>query len=748
MKTFTTKITVILFLFMALVACNKEEAVPEKPITKAPVAENPDLENTPSENSITGVVKLPEGSNLDSSMLTILSPVDAVEVSNDSYTMNTVADKFLTQLVTDSNDEVVLMGYSFPGQTDFEINAKSTALAMLMNLPTSLLMAQEGKQELITTILNHPEFIALADQIDALLVQGQRPLDTTEQELAEAVGNFYNGIFNTQTNKTGKSDDESYPVEIRRTNNEIIFTNPGKSYDTKIGIYKDGQAVHQITMDRINFVPTGIGDVIGAIASAITGEIPTGLQPVEKSYTLEGDGEFTIKVRNGFWTNGLDSDNVAAWISNMTGWSIDLLVEIIPLGDCVQPLISDFKEFMQTALTFQEAPAPGELLGLIYNLISEFLNDSVIVVGCLINPTENKAYLKALGKLTNFTGLVGVFGNAGNTMVGMYQWFTDDGALDKCYQVEGEIVNECDVTGVYVAGFEYNQNNIPVAKIWKNGIATSLTNGNFWATANAVFVTDKDVYVVGFEKDANSGNIAKIWKNGVPASLPGNNAIANSIYILENDIYICGRTSINNKSVATVWKNGVSTRLNSEATRSEAMSIFVSGNDVYVAGYIKNNLNYDVATVWKNGVATSLSDGTSRARANSVYVNNNDVYVAGEGGNVVNVATVWKNGIATSLTDDIYGVTGFAYSVYVSNNDVFVTGSEHTENGTTGKVWKNGEETSLPLPFPKSIYVADDDVYVAGSGGGATIGVWKNGEVVLITDGSRLSAPHSIFVKE
>ena len=71
MKTFTTKITVILFLFMALVACNKEEAVPEKPITKAPVAENPDLENTPSENSITGMVVLPAGSSVDVNSLNI-----------------------------------------------------------------------------------------------------------------------------------------------------------------------------------------------------------------------------------------------------------------------------------------------------------------------------------------------------------------------------------------------------------------------------------------------------------------------------------------------------------------------------------------------------------------------------------------------------------------------------------------------------------------------------------------------------
>lgn len=51
-------------------------------------------------------------------------------------------------------------------------------------------MAPEGKQELITTILSHAEFVALADRIDVILAQGERPLDSTQLELAEAVGNF------------------------------------------------------------------------------------------------------------------------------------------------------------------------------------------------------------------------------------------------------------------------------------------------------------------------------------------------------------------------------------------------------------------------------------------------------------------------------------------------------------------------------------------------------------------------------
>jgi hypothetical protein len=41
---------------------------------------------------------------------------------------------------------------------------------------------------------------------------------------------------------------------------------------------------------------------------------------------------------------------------------------------------------------------------------------------------------------------------------------------------------------VYVAGYEYNEQEITVAKFWKNGIAQNLTNGKFDAFAHSIFV--------------------------------------------------------------------------------------------------------------------------------------------------------------------------------------------------------------------------------------------------------------------
>jgi hypothetical protein len=53
-----------------------------------------------------------------------------------------------------------------------------------------------------------------------------------------------------------------------------------------------------------------------------------------------------------------------------------------------------------------------------------------------------------------------------------------------------------------------------------------------------------------------------------------------------------------------LWKNGVAQELtegNGYATNSNAYSVFVSGNDVYVAGFDNS------ARLWKNGVAQELN---------------------------------------------------------------------------------------------------------------------------------------------
>ena len=107
---------------------------------------------------------------------------------------------------------------------------------------------------------------------------------------------------------------------------------------------------------------------------------------------------------------------------------------------------------------------------------------------------------------------------------------------------------------VYVAGWE-TVGVIGIAKVWKNGVATSLTNGINDANAYSVFVSGTDIYVVGYESNGTNG-VAKVWKNGVATSLTNgtNDAIGYSVFVSGTDVYVAGYESNGTVNVAKIWK--------------------------------------------------------------------------------------------------------------------------------------------------------------------------------------------------
>jgi hypothetical protein len=52
---------------------------------------------------------------------------------------------------------------------------------------------------------------------------------------------------------------------------------------------------------------------------------------------------------------------------------------------------------------------------------------------------------------------------------------------------------------------------------------------------------------------------------------------------------------------------------------ASANSVYISGADVYVAGYESNGTK-KVATIWKNGVVSALTNGQQNAYATSIFV--------------------------------------------------------------------------------------------------------------------------------
>lgn len=303
---------------------------------------------------------------------------------------------------------------------------------------------------------------------------------------------------------------------------------------------------------------------------------------------------------------------------------------------------------------------------------------------------------------------------------------------------------------IYLAGFgPLNTTTVNnVAKVWKNGTATNLTDASKNGRATSVYVSGTDVYTTTTEQDLNTGfTTSKVWKNGVPTTLTNGttNASVKSVFVSGTDVYVAGTDG----AFAKVWKNGIATNLNLAVNPAIASAVFVSGSDVYVAGME----NY-FARVWKNG--SSIFTLNTVGDFTSIFVSGTDVYVAGwEYNGSKNVAKVWKNGVATSLTNGTRDAK--AFSVFVSGTDVYVSGYETNPTGfiTGARLWKNGVATNLTngnfAASATGVFVLGTDVYVAGAesngSGNTTAIVWKNGFPVNITDGTTNVGVNAIFVK-
>ena len=79
----------------------------------------------------------------------------------------------------------------------------------------------------------------------------------------------------------------------------------------------------------------------------------------------------------------------------------------------------------------------------------------------------------------------------------------------------------------------------------------------------------------------------------------------------EVDVYVVGNNMSSKEWVGTVWKNGVVQNLTEEMQYSDARSVFVSNNNVYVVGEGETSrLDIDIirtgAKLWNNGVEQIL----------------------------------------------------------------------------------------------------------------------------------------------
>lgn len=235
------------------------------------------------------------------------------------------------------------------------------------------------------------------------------------------------------------------------------------------------------------------------------------------------------------------------------------------------------------------------------------------------------------------------------------------------------------VKDIYVCGYEKKTNEGKfIATVWKNGVATSLTDGTKNADAYDIFVAGKNIYVVGSELNSNGDPVAKIWINGAPQILTDEpNSYGEKVIVSNNDIYVLFYVLENDSYVRKIWKDGVISE-----TQGGVTNFAVNNGDVYMVGY-----DGQYAMLWKNGVGSKLTNGEFSSVANDIEIKDNNVYIVGsEQSN----AKLWKNGVGSNLIDGNLSRT--AKEISIVGDDIYVSGITYNPFTFRSLIWKNGEE--------------------------------------------------------
>ena len=216
---------------------------------------------------------------------------------------------------------------------------------------------------------------------------------------------------------------------------------------------------------------------------------------------------------------------------------------------------------------------------------------------------------------------------------------------------------------------------------------------------------------------------------------------------MEAGVYVAGTDYIASfGQVAVVWKEGKLFKKFAENRVNHARSVFVGERNIYTVGSRKGE--YYSAMVYDNDESKSYPLYSS---AYSVFASGQDVYVAGD---IVDDPYLWKNHDRIKLAGktDYYGR---ATSVFVSGNDVYVAGYLFSYKGgkDVAVLWKNNELVELSdgkvNARAYSVFVSGNDVYVVGeeNSGSSKAVLWKNKTAVsLQSEGFDHHIAKSVFV--
>lgn len=412
------------------------------------------------EQTIEGKVILPEGSTLDLTNLSVQSYNGNSTINSDSYSINVTKGNHNFLFVSDTNDKVILMGYNHPSQTNFNINAESTIIALAMSMPINSLLTDSAKIDFLNKLKQNSNFSTVVAKMETLIRNGISPLDTNQNVfLSEFLSLFENTITNKTSNTKGDYNED--PVNIFKAGNKITFQNGGKFYETSVGIYKDDKRIEYIELDRIQLFATSASEAFSTANNLATKNF-AGIDTVEKTYEFKEDGEYEIKIKTGAGS-GMSNERREALFDNVSKWSMDFFLGLVPLKgnkECVQHVLNEVRSYTTLFMEGKKINTLADALSFSYDISKNVIQNLGQGIECLSKNPDYLKFSKVAKELFKWDSWVAKIGTAGNISFGIGQWLYDNDSMELCYQLNGNNLCPCDIGEDFVV-LPVNINNGP-----------------------------------------------------------------------------------------------------------------------------------------------------------------------------------------------------------------------------------------------------------------------------------------------
>ena len=179
----------------------------------------------------------------------------------------------------------------------------------------------------------------------------------------------------------------------------------------------------------------------------------------------------------------------------------------------------------------------------------------------------------------------------------------------------------------------------------------------------------------------------------------------------------------------------------------DSSSELISESSVYILQNTYKGPNENgVIQLYKNGNVTDITSKENDAWGINMYIENNNVYILGtekENGGTEKTK-VWKNGEELSLP-----ISSNIQDIAIAGSDLYLLATEYVNKASKIVLYKNGQPTSITEEAdgatPKKIKIIGTDVYILGISN-YKIAVWKNGTPTYITDGNYNATPIDFVV--